>query len=226
MSIGILVRWLLPMCCSGILHDHLLHKPSLLGLLELGGVFQSMKHETPRNSSQGPGAQWNDSPGASSVPAQQQWVQICALSHCRHNQTYNGIQVCATQVTQPQSPLRRQCCYWTCWCCPTVLPTAGHGCVQRALQGHTLCGAGWPLRSHSALVLQQPFAPALLGTIFLLFFPRPRSHRSFERAEAARSLVMAGTAARLGLRRGHGASRMRKGWSWHYLPPLTVHNAQ
>lgn len=43
MSIGILVRWLLPMCCSGTLHDHLLHKPSLLGLLELGGVFQSMK---------------------------------------------------------------------------------------------------------------------------------------------------------------------------------------
>lgn len=42
-SIGMLVGWLLPMCCSGILHDHLLHKPSLAGLLELGGVSQSMK---------------------------------------------------------------------------------------------------------------------------------------------------------------------------------------
>lgn len=33
-SIRILVRWLLPMCCPGIMHDLPLGKPSLVGLLE------------------------------------------------------------------------------------------------------------------------------------------------------------------------------------------------
>lgn len=33
----------------------------------------------------------------------------------------------------------------TCWCCPTVLPTAGHGCVQGALSGtHVVSWKGGP----------------------------------------------------------------------------------